>query len=393
MPAVHIAINAWFWNCPTTGSGQFTRQLVEHLGAIAPDREILLVAPSDRVAHPGTPAPNIRFWPIGHGRRLPENLHKVWFEQVAFPRACRTLRANVAHVPYWAPPLSPPIPTIVTIHDLIPLLLPEYRGGPKVRLYTLLVSRAAQRAALVLTDSESSQRDIVAHLRLPGSRVRVVPLAAAAQFAPQADPADEASRQQYALPERYMLYLGGFDVRKNIVTALMAYHQASAAIGPACPLILAGRLPSQDSPFTPDPRRIARELRMGEGLARFLGPVDEAAKPALYRGALAFIFPSRYEGFGLPALEALACGTPVIGSDASSIPEVVGEGGALFPPGDVAGMAGALSRLATDAGYRAELSRRAVAQASSFSWQRTARETLLAYDELAIGARRSAIDD
>jgi glycosyltransferase involved in cell wall biosynthesis len=179
-----------------------------------------------------------------------------------------------------------------------------------------------------------------------------------------------------------VLYLGGFDVRKNVATVLAAYRQAGSVIGDMCPLVVAGRLPEQDTPFTPDPRRLAREQGVDERFVRFIGFVEEADKPTLYQGATAFIFPSRYEGFGLPPLEALACGTPVVGSDAASILEVVGPGGVLLPPDDAKGMARALIRLATDAGFREELSRRALAQAACFSWERTARETLVAYRDV-----------
>jgi len=179
-----------------------------------------------------------------------------------------------------------------------------------------------------------------------------------------------------------VLYLGGFDVRKNIATMLSTYRWAGPAIGENCPLLVAGRLPERDTPFTPDPRRLAREQGVDERFVRFIGFVDEADKPALYRGAAAFVFPSRYEGFGLPPLESLACGTPVVGSDVSSIPEVVGDAGVLLSPDDAEGMAGALIQLATDDDFRAELSRRALAQAARFSWERTARETLAAYRDV-----------
>ena len=374
---MRVAINAWFWNSPTTGSGQYTRRLVEHLAAVAPDLEIMLVAPDGwgfHVSYSTRPeTSNLK----------PEtgSLRKVWFEQVAFPRACARLGADVAHVPYWAPPLRPSTPTVVTIHDLIPLLLREYRGGPLVRLYTALVSKTAQSAALVLTDSDASKRDIVTHLGLLPDRVRVIYLAADKRYTPKPSPLVGGSRR--GVPERYVLYLGGgFDVRKNVAMALRAYHRAGPVIGEQCPLVIAGRLPERDTPFTPDPRQLAREQGLDERWVHFIGFVDEADKPALYRGAVAFIFPSRYEGFGLPPLEALACGTPVVGSDAASIPEVVGDAGILLPPDDAEGMADALIQLATDDTFRAELSRRAMAQAARFSWERTARETLAAYREV-----------
>ncbi len=377
---MRVAINAWFWNSPTTGSGQYTRRLVEHLATLAPDLEIVLIAPQGKIPNPKSQIPNIQFRPTANRYRPTAALGKVLFEQITFPRACARLDADVAHVPYWAPPLRPSVPTVVTIHDLIPLLLREYRGGPLVRLYTALVSTTAQNSALVLTDSEASRRDIVAHLGLPSERVRVVYLAAGERYTPEPSPLPGGSRR--GVPERYVLYLGGFDVRKNIATVLQTYRWAGPAIGEQCPLVIAGRLPERDTPFAPDPRRLAREQGIDERFVRFIGFVDEADKPALYRGAVAFIFPSRYEGFGLPPLEALACGTPVVGSDASSIPEVVGNAGVLLPPDDAEGMAGALIQLATDENFRAELSRRALAQSARFSWERTARETLAAYQDM-----------
>lgn len=382
---MRVAVNAWFWDSPASGSGQYTRRLVERLAALDPSLEVALVAPQ------GWGFQVSRFTPHVSGCLQPEtwnlkletgSLRKTWFEQVVFPLACRRLRADVAHVPYWASPLTPSVPTVVTIHDLIPLVLREYRGGPLVRLYTALVSTTAQNAGLALTDSEASRRDIVAHLRLPSECVRVAHLAADESYSPTATPEDVNVRARYGLPERYALYLGGFDVRKNVTTALLTYRWAGPTIGAECPLVIAGRLPERDSLFIPDPRRLAREQGIDERYVRFIGLVDEADKPALYRGAVAFIFPSRYEGFGLPPLEALACGTPVVGSNASSIPEVVGSAGVLLPPDDAEGMAGALIRLATDEDFQTEMSRRALAQAAHFSWERTARETLAAYHEV-----------
>jgi glycosyltransferase involved in cell wall biosynthesis len=401
---MRVAINAWFWDSPTTGSGQYVQRLVEGLVTLNADLQIILVTPDGQTQEARNRMQDAEcrmqnaecFLPLASCFPYPascllhpvpcprSNLGKVWFEQVAFPRACTCLGVDLAHVPYWAPPLAPPVPTVVTIHDLIPLVLPEYRGSPLVRLYTALVSAAASRARLVLADSEASRRDIVTHLGLPAGRVRVVYLAADARYTPAPTPEDMQIRTRYRLPERYVLYLGGFDVRKNVATVLGTYRWAGPAIGEECPLVIAGRLPERDTPFTPDPRRLIQEQKISEKYVRLVRFVeeDQAAKPALYRGAVAFIFPSRYEGFGLPPLEALACGTPVVGSNTASLPEVVGNAGVLLPPDDAEGMASALIQLATDDGFRAELSRRALAQAARFSWARTAQETLAAYQEM-----------
>jgi glycosyltransferase involved in cell wall biosynthesis len=379
---MRVGINAWFWNRPMTGTGQYSRRLVEHLAALAPGPEVVLVAPEESIPSSQEPTTGVRTRLTSGRGLLPRNLHKVVFEQVTFPRACRRPVVDVAHVPYWAPPIAPPVPAVVTIHDLIPVVLREYRGGPMVRLYAALVSRTARSATLVLTDSEASKRDVIRHLGLPEGRVRVVPLAADGHFSPASGPNDTAIRARYDLPAQYMLYLGSFDVRKNIATLLDAYCWAGPAIGGECPLVLAGLLPARDTPFTPDPRRMAGERGIDPRFVRFVGAVDEADKPAFYRGAVAFVYPSRYEGFGLPPLEAMACGVPVVGSNTSSIPEVVADAGVLLPPDDARGMADALIQLASDGDARAELSGRALKQAARYSWQRSARETLAAYESV-----------
>jgi len=378
-----VALNAWFWDQPETGSGQYLHHLVEELPAIAPDLRLALIRPGGEILGNTPPLAESPSRARSSRNRFSKALGKTWFEQVGFPRVCARQQAAVAHVPYWAPPLVPAVSTVVTIHDLIPLLLREYRGGPALRSYTALVSTAAESATLVLTDSKASRRDILAHLDVPPERVRPIPLAADHRFSPHADPEDEEIRRRYALPERYFLYLGGFDVRKNVGAALRAMTWVGPLLGMDCPLVLAGRLPTRDRQFAPDPRRQAEELGLEPGWVQFTDTVLEREKPALYRGAVAFLFPSRYEGFGLPPLEALACGVPVVGSHAASIPEVVGEAGVLVEPDDAAGMAGALIQLAEEAAFRDRLSERALAQAQCFSWERTARETFAAYQEAA----------
>jgi len=305
----------------------------------------------------------------------------VWFEQAAFPRACRRLDADLAHVPYLAPPLRAPAPVVVTVHDLIPIVLPEYRGTALVRLYMRLASAGTRRAALVLTDSHASARDIERVLGVPAERIRVIYLAAHPRYRPQTPAECRPVIERLALPSRYILYLGGFDRRKNVPALLRAMVRARFLLEGAR-LVVAGRLPERDTPFTPDPRRIVRELGI-EDVVQFLGHVAEEDKPALYAGALAFVFPSRYEGFGLPPLEAISCGTPAIVGQGSSLEEVVGPGGIAVPGHDIEALAEALVTLATDGRRRAQLSRAGLRHAAQFSWERAARETLQTYRDVA----------
>jgi glycosyltransferase involved in cell wall biosynthesis len=376
---VRIAVNAWFLDQPGTGSGQYLRGLLRAMPDLAPDHEFLLVLPA-RPA--GLQLPGLNVETAAYQSRLwQSNLGKVLFEQIAFPRACRRWGAQVAHVPYWGSALWPAVPTVVTIHDLIPLLLPAYRGGPLVRLYTRLVSASARRAALILTDSLASKRDIEACLGLPPERIRSIYLAQDEQFAPGPAPDDPAIRDGYGLPARYILYLAGHDVRKNVAGMVKAFDIVARADGDVS-LVIGGRLPARADPPFFDPRPLIASLDLGSRVC-LTGWVEESHKPALYRGAACAVFPSYYEGFGLPVLEALACGTPLVTSHAGSLPELAGDAAFALDPDDVPGLAGAILACLTDERLVAGLRQRGPAQAARFTWAQAARETLAAYEEAA----------
>jgi glycosyltransferase involved in cell wall biosynthesis len=306
---MRIAVNGWFLDQIATGSGQYLAALLEWLPRSGPEHEFHLILPARTDAAPDLPAswhPTRVTTPFDGRSR---NLAKLWFEQVAFPAAARRLDADVALVPYWGAPWQQPCPVVVTIHDLIPMLLPLYRGGVLQRAYTSLVGRTARRARAVLTDSEAGRRDVISRLGIPPERVHAVHLAAGPQFRPVTDPEELARiREKYGLPaEPFLLYLGGFDARKNAPRMLAGYARITGGLH----LVVGGRLPEDDSPFAPDPRPIAARLGISDRV-HFIGWVDEADKPALYSVALASIYLSEYEGFGLPVLEAMGSGCAVL---------------------------------------------------------------------------------
>ena len=387
---MRIGINGWFWGTPEVGSGQYVHHLLNALLQVAPEHEYYLYLPAALPHGLDIPAPEpvrVRVVRTPFDSRF-ENLAKVWFEQIALPRQAEADRVDVLHVPYWGSALVRRVPTVVTVHDLIPMLLLAYRGGPLVRLYTWLVAASARRADMVLTDSRASRRDIRRYLKVPRERVRAVPLAVDELYQRVTDEERLAYvREKYRLPKRFLLYLGGFDQRKNLTTLMQAYaalvytrQQDPDNTFPIeeVPLVIAGRLPTRDTRFFPNPRKIARMYRI-EPYVRFIGWVDEEDKPELYTLAEALVFPSLYEGFGLPVLEAMACGTPVIAANAASLPELVGDAGILVAPRDVEGLAEAMLRVLQDADLRAQLSQRAQAQARQFTWERVAQATLEAY--------------
>ena len=373
---MHVALNAFFWDRPDTGSGQYIRQLVAQLASLAPELRISLIGPPREKEIDSAFGDSCRWIPV---RLRPGHWGKVQFEQVSFPRACREIGADLAHVPYWGSPLRSAVPVVVTVHDLIPLLVREYRGGHLGRLYTGLVSAATRGAQWVITDSYASQADIVAHLGIPAERLSTIHLAAGDRFRPGLP--DKAVLTKYGLAERYVLYLGSFNIRKNVSALLHAYSYVGPAIGDQFPLVLAGRLPDVPSRRFPDLRAQIEALDIGQ-YVHISGYIEEADKPTLYQGAAVLVQLSHYEGFGLTPLEAMACGTPVIVSDRSSLPEVVGDAGFVFPPDDVEGIGGAIIACAIQDDLRADLSQRGLAQAGRFSWEQTARQTLQVYRRL-----------
>lgn len=365
-----IAFNAWFLEdtlAQNTGTGQYASNLLQAIGEIAPDVQIEPVVPRGR-----------------------GDLAKVRFEQIDFPRAAQRMRADVAFVPHWGPPLSSSVPLVCTIHDVIQVALPEYRGGARQRAYFSLARAGALNAAEILTDSEFSRQDIVKHLGVSAERITVAPLAVDARFTP-AQPWEELDRVRaaYNLPESYVLYLGGFDRRKNIETLFQVYGWCGESIGDEYPLVITGS--ASDVAHT----NAGARMTLGEMAAaldvsadvRFIGRPVDADKPALYAMARAFLYPTLYEGFGLPALEAMASGVPVVGGNSSSVAEIVGSAGMLVDPLDARAMSGALIAACIQDDLHERLRQRGMLRAAEFNWQRTAYETLAVLRRAAKHAR------
>lgn len=309
-----ILVNGWFWFRPDTGSGQYLAALMHRLPALAPRHRFRLLVP-DRDDRPAS-APKPRSLPANaslHSVPLPMGppaWAKVWWEQVAVPFYGRALRAELVWNPYWTAALWKPCPVVTTIHDLIPALLPEYRSSPGQKLYGQLASWAAQRARRILTVSHAARQDLQAG-GWPSDRICVVPNGVHARHL-SFDAA--ALRRRFNLPPRFFLYLGGYERRKNVAAVLRAFQRFRALGGdPRIGLVLAGSLPARDTRVLQRPQTLIRDLELEDNV-RLLGFVDEGVKTALYQSALAYVFPSLYEGFGLTPLEAMQAGTPVITS-------------------------------------------------------------------------------
>ncbi len=374
---MHVVFNGWFWDQPNTGSGQYTRRLLHNLSKVAPDLQMTLVLPPHNMMPDDLP-PNVSIAALPNGPR--GKLGKIWFEQRMFPQVASRVEADIVHVPYWGPPLTSPAPLVTSVLDVIPLVIPDYARGLGARVYTSLVRAAARGSAHILTLSEAAKADIVTHLNVPADMITPTYLAADDVYHPRLGrEQDEAVRQKYNLPDRFVYYIGGFDLRKQLNQLLLAYTFVIQAEGDEIPLVLAGREPNWGTSVFPDMRRYAHQLDIEDSL-RWIGYVDEADMPSLYRLAEVFVYPSMYEGFGLPVLEAMACGTPIIANAIDVMREIVGDGAFLVE--NAREMAGAILALVNQKQVYDSMANQGLARATHFNWRKTAKATLAVYEQV-----------
>jgi len=374
---MHIAFNAWFWNQPHTGSGQYLQRLVFALAKLAPEMKISLILPPNVTITESLPS-NISAIPTtGRGGAL----GKVVFEQRTFPRMVKACGADLAHVPYWGAPLSSPVPLITSVLDVASLILPEYYAtGVKGRAYNALISASAGGSAHIITISDSAKADIVEYLKIPPEKITTTYLGVDEVFHPKFGAENDALvRKKYNLPMSFVLYLGGFDYRKQVNQLLYAYTYLAQAEGDNYPLVMAGKEPDWSKRVFPDMRKYADQLNISDYI-QWIGYVDEADKPALYRLSDLFVYPSMYEGFGLPPLEAMACGVPVVANALDIFKETLGDGAYLVE--NARTMGGAMIALLIQKPLRETMINQGLAQATRYTWRKTAQATLKIYESL-----------
>lgn len=270
--------------------------------------------------------------------------------------------------PYYALPLSLPIPSVVTLADVTPIVLPGEMPNPVKRtMFRVLNQQAASRARAVVTVSNASRYDLENVLRIPSEQIVVIPEAADPAFHPASNAEITMMRAALGLPPIYALYVGSNKPHKNLLRLLEAweYVQTDAV------LVIAG---VWDKRY-PQAKQLAARWGLRDRVL-FRHNIAENMLPVLMSGARAFVFPSVHEGFGLPPLEAMACGTPVVCAHASSLPEVVGDAALVFDPLNVQDMVDALSLVLDNANLRFQLREKGLVQARQFSWERAAHETM-----------------
>jgi glycosyltransferase involved in cell wall biosynthesis len=363
------------------GIGTYVRNLLRQLARLDTASEYVLLCRPDDLGIAARLGPNFR---AVAERARPYSAA----EQVTIPARLLAERIDLFHTPHYVLPPLVPCRSVVTIHDCIHLLFRQYLPNRFAYAYARAVMwSATRRSDRILTVSEASKRDILRQFRVASDKVSVIPNAIDDRFLSLPD--DESQvlvRERFQIEGDFLLYAGNIKPHKNVERLIDAFHLLHREGFDHLTLIVIGDDVSQYATL----RHAVHRYKLHKAV-RFLGYVSPDTMAALYRAATVFVFPSLYEGFGLPPLEALAMGTPVVTSNVSALPEVVGDAAVLIDPYDPASIADGVRRILVDPVLRADLRRRGPCRAREFSWERSVRQVLDIYRDVTDrGGHRAA---
>lgn len=340
-----------------SGFGFYVKNLVEALAKVDPKNEYVLISPS---TERDFSTPQRWFW-----------------DQFIFPRRARKARVDLLHQPCFSAPLGYSGKVIVTCHDLISIFFPENLPLASRLFYSKWEPFSYRKASKIIAISEHTKRDIMALLKIPEEKIRVIPLAASKDFRPiKSKRKIKEVQKKYKTGENYILDVGTIEPRKNLPFLVRSFALAVRE-GVDANLVITGK----KGWYYQGLFKLVADLNLQDKVI-FTGYVAEYDLPALYSAAKAFVFPSLYEGFGLPPLEAMACGVPVISSNTSSMPEVIGKAGILISPKDERLWAKTIVNILKDKALALTLGQWGIRQAKKFSWEETARKTVEVYKEV-----------
>ena len=369
---MRIALDAIPLAAAKTGVGHYTDALAEWLARAYPDHQYDLLSPFEFDFDYNGDRPknlNKQFIPV-------RSIFRKWW-LLGLPALLRIYHVDVFHGTNYCVPVFAPCPTVVTIHDLSLFTQSHTHEEANVKRGRRRMPIMARRASMIIAPSEWTKREIIEQLRVSPDKIRVIYEAAREVMKPQPPHLCQSVLDKHQVRRPYLLYVGTIEPRKNLLTLIRAYDELLRTTPRRPQLVLCGgRGWLCDEVF-----KLVEDLKLQDQV-RFTGYVEDADLPALYSAAEAFVYPSFYEGFGLPPLEAMACGAPVITSDVSSLPEVVGKAGLTHAPNDARALTEAMAKLLGDETTREHFRRSGLKQAADFSWERAARETQSVYNEL-----------
>lgn len=356
------------------GLGTYERMLATALPAAAADRAELVY-----FTGPDAELPDVGVRTVWSRLPLAARSIRIPYELLGLPLAMRREHVEVFHFCDQSTSLVVPgAASVVTVHDVAMFLLPETFGQRRATYKRAATRRALRTASRVIAVSGTTRDQVVELFGVDPARVSVVHLGVDDRFRSVGADAVREARRQIGLPDAYLLYVGRLEPRKNLPTLLRAYGEARRRHGVTAPLVLAGASSwlSDDLPAAASQAGVTEDVRM-------LGHVPDALLPGLVTGARALVYPSRYEGFGLPVLEAMAAGTPVLASTAPALVEVAGGAALLVDPDDVDGLADGVAAVTDDEDVRAQLVQAGRARAGQFTWHATAFATVDVYEQAA----------
>ena len=369
---MRIALDAIPLAAAKTGIGHYTDALADSLARHHSEHQYTLLSPFDFEFHSGNGTPKNLTKQFTPARSV---FRKWWL--AGSPALLRVMSFDVFHGTNYCIPLWAPCPTVVTIHDLSLFTQKHTHENDNVRRGKRRMPLMAWKATLIIAPSEWTKKEILEFLPVKEHKIRVVGEGARRHILPQREDQILPVLDKYDIRGEYLLYVGTIEPRKNLLTLLRAYDELLRSTQHKPQLVLAGGKGwLYDEVF-----QLVSELKLQDQV-KFTGYVADEDLPALYSGAQAFVYPSLYEGFGLPPLEAMACGTPVITTNVTSLPEVVGDAGLLHAPDDTHALTQAMVTLLGDADARYHYKLAGLERAQQFTWERAARETQAVYDEV-----------
>lgn len=371
---MRIGIDATSLPPQPVGAGNYIIHLIRSLASLMSGHELVVFAHQSGRDLLDIPDKRALHWVVVSDKSPAQRL--LW-EQFVLPALVRRAGVDLLHSLHYTRPVALPCSSVVTFHDMTFFLYPQLHTRSKRFFFPIVIRVSARKADALIAISESTRQDSIRLLNIPPQQITTTQLGVTKDFRPVSDPVIRAEvRQKYKLPEEYILYVGLVEPRKNLPLLIKSF-KALVERGVHHQLVIVGRFGWMYQEVLQQIEALGVKEKV-----HFTGYLPSQDLPMVYNLASVFVYPTLYEGFGLPALEAMACGTPVITSEISSLPEIVGDAGLLVPPGDERALSEAIFETLSSHTLQKQLAMKGIQRASQFTWERTAQETLHVYESV-----------